>query len=140
MLDGSERILQYDLANPLIRSWILTGEISVEFDGKSKDESTLRRDLGCKMHESLAAVSGNGHDSDSRKRALVDLLNQVLANYNVDADTYWERATLNKATLNNPPFWPGLRNTSETPDIIIRALQSLIYGVERVSTKSTTGV
>ena len=140
MLDGSERILQYDLANPLIRNWILTGEISVEFDGKKKDELTLRRDLGCKMHESLTAVSGSGHDPDSRKRALVDLLSQVLGNYSADGDTYWERATLNKATLNNPPFWPGIRNTSETPDIIVRALQSLIYGVERVSTKSTTGV
>ena len=140
MLDGSERILHYDTANPLIKSWILNGKISVEFEGKSKDESGLRGGLECKMHESLISVSGSESDPETRKLALLKLLNDVVTNYSTDGDEYWDKATLNRATLNNPPFWPGIRNTSETPDIVIRALQSLIYGIDRVKTKTATGV
>ncbi len=140
MLDGSERILAYESPNPLIKNWILNGEITAEFGGKSKSESVLRAGLECKMNEKLVAVSGSENDPETRKLALLTLLNEVIDNYSGDGIEYWNRATLNKAVLNNPPFWPGIRNTSEMPDLVIRSLRSLIYGVERITTKTVTGV
>lgn len=140
MLDGGERILAYDSANPLIKSWILNGEITAEFEGKSKTESVLRAGLVCKMNEKLVAVSSSDNDPETRKQALLDLLNEVISSYSKDGIEYWDRATLNKAALNNPPFWPGIRNTSEAPDLVLRSLQSLISGIERLETKIATGV
>lgn len=140
MLDGSERILAYESPNPLIKNWILNGEITAEFGGKSKSESVLRAGLECKMNEKLVAVSGSENDPETRKLALLMLLNEVIDNYSDDGIEYWNRATLNKAVLNNPPFWPGLRNTSEMPDLVLRSLRSLIHGIERITTKTVTGV
>ena len=135
-----ERILAYESANPLIKSWILNGAITAEFEGKSKSESVLRAGLVCKMNEKLVAVSTSDHDPETRKQVLLDLLNEVISSYSKDGIGYWHKATLNKAALNNPPFWPGIRNTSEAPDLVLRSLQSLISGIERLETKIATGV
>jgi len=136
MLDGSLRILHYDFANPLIQNWIKTGKISTDFDGRSKDEEAIRHGLDSKMDPKLVAVSGPEHNAESRKVALVGKLNDMLRIFGEEGEEYWDSVTLNRSRLNSPPYWPSIRNTSDTPDLIVRSLNSLISGIERVRTNS----
>jgi hypothetical protein len=135
-----ERMLQYDSANPLIKNWIANGTLSTSFENRSKDEAAIRSGLGSEMHESLRAVSGSEFNAEARKDALVKLLDEVLEQYSTDAENYWDSVTLNRSSLNNPPYWPSIRTTSDTPDILISALQSLISGIKNVNVKPVTGV
>ena len=140
MLDGSERILHYDSANPLIQSWISTGQLATTFEGKSKDEASMRAGLESKMNEKLLSVSGPNNTPEDRKATLLAVLNDVRTTYGFDGEKYWDAASLNRSSLNSPPYWPAIRNTSDTPDIILRSLESLIFGVEQVRTQTVHGV
>jgi hypothetical protein len=135
-----ERMLHYDNANPLIKSWITNGTLSTSFDNRTKDETAIRTGLNSEMHQNLRDVSGGEFNPENRKQALVGLLEQVLSQYSSDAESYWDNVTLNRSSLNNPPYWPSIRTTSDTPDILVTALQSLISGVRNVNTKPVTGV
>ena len=140
MLDGTERILHYDSANPLIQTWISTGKMVAQFGERSKDEVSMRIGLDSIMNEKLLNVSGPDNTPEQRKSTLLAVLNDVLTAYGLDGESYWDSVTLNRSALNSPPYWPALRNTSDNPDIILRALQSLISGVERVRTQTVHGV
>jgi hypothetical protein len=47
---------------------------------------------------------------------------------------------LNRSSLNSPPYWPSIRTTAETPDILMRALDGLITAIGAVKTSESTGV
>ncbi len=141
MRDGSERILHYDSANPIIRNWISTGQVTAEFgDKKVKSEQNMRINLDCKINERLAVVSGPEHHPDERKTALVELLSDVLRSYGEDGEAYWDSVSLNRSALSHPPYWPAIRNTSDTPDIIVRSIESLLSGIQQVKTRTTHGL
>jgi hypothetical protein len=141
MRDGSERILHYDSANPIIRNWISTGQVSAEFgENKVKNEETMRLGLDSKINERLVTVSGPEHSADARKTALVDLLTDVLKSYGEDGEAYWDSVSLNRSALSHPPYWPAIRNTSDTPDIIVRSIESLLSGIQQVRTRTTLGL
>lgn len=141
MRDGSERILHYDSANPIIKNWISTGQVTAEFgENKVKNEQTMRINLDCKINERLASVSGPEHNPDERKTALVDLLSDVLRSYGEDGEAYWDSVSLNRSALSHPPYWPAIRNTSDTPDIIVRSIESLLSGIQQVKTRTTHGL
>ena len=141
MHDGSQRILHYDSANPLIKNWISTGQVTAEFgENKVKNEQAMRVNLDSKIHERLATVSGPEHSADARKTAIVDLLTDVLKSYGEDGEAYWDSVSLNRSALSHPPYWPAIRNTSDTPDIIVRSIESLISGIQQVKTRTTLGL
>lgn len=140
MLNRSEEVLSYENANPLIQSWILTGMMQANFDNKTKDETSMRIGLESRMNEKLLNVSGPDNTPEDRKATLLEVLNDVLQSYADDGERYWDSATLNRNKLNMPPYWPALRNTSSTPDIILKSLRMLIKGIDKVRTKAVHGV
>jgi hypothetical protein len=92
------------------------------------------------MNEKLLNVSGPENSPEDRKAALLAVLNDVRTTYGSDGEKYFEKASLNRSALNSPPYWPAIRNTSDTPDIILRSLESLIFGVDQVRTQTVHGV
>lgn len=130
-----EQILRYDTANPLIESWINFGTVKSSFNNKTKSEDALRLGLESKMHTELVKVSESNFSPDERKKAFLAVIDTVKAQYAAEASRYWDLVSLNKSTLNNPPYWPSIRNTSETPDVLIRAIDSLRNGVEQMKTE-----
>jgi hypothetical protein len=85
-------------------------------------------------------VSGPEHSPDQRKTALVELLSDVLRSYGEDGEAYWDSVSLNRSALSHPPYWPAIRNTSDTPDLIVRAVESLLLGIQQVKTRTTHGL
>lgn len=138
MLD--ERILRYDQPNPLILNWIKDGSISSQFANKTKDERTIQDGLQSKMNDGLLKVSGAGFSPEDRKNAFLKVLEDVTSQYATDAEMYWDSVSLNRSSLNSPPYWPSIRTTAETPDILMRALDGLITAIGKVKTSESTGV
>jgi len=129
-------ILRYDTPNPLIRDWIATGSLSTEWEGNKKNEDDLRKGLSTKTHANLL-----GHETaEDRKDALLKLLEKVREDYSNDRNDFFNKGRINRSVLNGAPFWPGLRNTSNQPDLINRSLTSLIDGINSVRLSGVTGV
>jgi hypothetical protein len=138
MLD--ERILRYDQPNPLIISWIKDGKLSSQFGNRTKEESALRDGLQSEMNVELLERAGSDFSPEDRKGAFLKLLDDVTRQYSSDAESYWDSVALNRSSLNSPPYWPSIRTTSETPDILMRALESLVSAIGKVQTSRITGV
>lgn len=137
MRDGSERVLTYDTPNPLLKSWILNGELSSEFENHRKNERQLRNGLESTLLDPLAKAPQTPGD---RKTTILDLLRLLQEQYAGERDAFFNSAQLKRNKLSDPPLWTSLRNTSDQPDLIARALRQLIDGVESLSVSSVTGL
>jgi hypothetical protein len=137
MRDGSERILAYDTPNPVLKSWILNGELSSEWENHKKNERQLRNGLECALYDGLAGAPQTPGD---RKSAVLDLLKLLQEQYSSERDAFFNSAQLRRNSLSEPPLWTSLRNTSDQPDLLARAFRQLIDGVERLSVSGVTGL
>jgi hypothetical protein len=137
MRDGSERILAYDTPNPVLKSWILNGELSSEWENHKKNERQLRNGLECALYDALAGAPQTPKD---RKSAVLDLLKLLQEQYSSERDAFFNSAQLRRNRLSEPPLWTSLRNTSDQPDLLARAFRQLIDGVERLSVSGVTGL
>lgn len=137
MRDGSERVLAYDTPNPLLKSWILNGELSSEFENHRKNERQLRNGLESSLLDRLAKAPQTPGD---RKTVILELLRMLQEQYASERDAFFNSAQLKRNRLSDPPLWASLRNTSDQPDLIARALRQLIDGVESLSVSSVTGL
>ena len=143
MMDGSLRVLAYERPNPLLESWISTGRVSVSFNTENgevrqKTDTILRRGLTSELHKRWADVSET--DPATRKAAVIDLLEDVRTQYSNELSTYLDKSSLNRRQLNSPPYWPSIRTTSSSPNLISRALASLLLGVSSYTTDGVIGV
>jgi len=137
MRDGSERVLAYDTPNPLLKSWILNGELSSNFDNHSKNERQLRNGLESNLLDLLAKAPQTPGD---RKTAILNLLKTLQEQYASEREAFFNSAQLGRNRLSDPPLWTSLRNTSDQPDLIARAFRQLIDGVNSLSISSVTGL
>jgi len=137
MRDGSERVLAYDTPNPLLKSWILNGELSSEFENHRKNERQLRNGLESSLLDRLAKAPQTPGD---RKTVILELLRMLQEQYASEREAFFNSAQLKRNKLSDPPLWTSLRNTSDQPDLIARALRQLIDGVESLSVSSVTGL
>lgn len=137
MRDGSERVLAYDTPNPLLKSWILNGELSSNFDNHSKNERQLRNGLESNLLDLLAKAPQTPGD---RKTTILNLLKTLQEQYASEREAFFNSAQLGRNRLSDPPLWTSLRNTSDQPDLIARALRQLIDGVNGLSISSVTGL
>lgn len=137
MRDGSERVLAYDTPNPLLKSWILNGELSSEFENHRKNDRQLRNGLESSLLDRLAKAPQTPGD---RKTVILDLLRMLQEQYASEREAFFNSAQLKRNRLSDPPLWTSLRNTSDQPDLIARALRQLIDGVESLSVSSVTGL
>lgn len=136
MRDGSQRILAYDQPNPLIKSWIGTGALIAEHDGKSKNEAALRAGLQSTLDSKLAATA---NEPAARREALLEILTSILESYSARREKYFSDATLSRNLLSSPPLWTSLRTTSQQPDLIARALRQLVDAVNQFGVTGPTG-
>jgi hypothetical protein len=136
MRDGSQRILAYEQPNPLIVSWIETGKLVAESEGRSKDAAALRAGLQTSIDVKLAATPD---DPAARREALLGLFTSILESYASRRDKYFSEAVLHRNRLSSPPLWTSLRTTSAQPDLIARAVRQLIDAIEQFGVGSPTG-
>lgn len=137
MKDQSGRVLAYDRPNPLIATWILTGSITSKFttetkESRTKSDTEIRRGLDSRLLPSLESVKDS--DAAARKAAFLKALDDTINRYSSGASAYWDEAERRRASLNDPPYWPAIRNTSSEPDLVGRALKSLKFGVTQITT------
>jgi hypothetical protein len=127
---GGSSILRYDTMNPLLRKWIISGELESEHGKGKKSEKDLRRDLGGQtLDPDLEAAS----TLSARRDAVLEVLRRTQGAYLGDVEAKRLACLNNPTMLGQPPFVAALQTTAEdNSDPVNTALKMIIEAIERI--------
>jgi hypothetical protein len=116
--------------NPLLRKWIISGELESEHGKGKKSEKDLRRELGGQtLDPDLKAAS----TLSARRDAVLEVLRRTQGAYLGDVEAKRLACLNNPTMLGQPPFVAALQTTAEdNSDPVNTALKMIIEAIERI--------